>query len=319
MKFHLPVKITRALGKAGFAIKEASPKLLIFGGASLILAGGVVACAKTLNVESIIDEHLEEMSKIDEALEKGSTIQNEEYPEPTVYTEKIAGKDKFRLCCRTGGKILKNYILAALLIAAGFALIGKGTNTYDGRVAVATAAATAFEEKCRNMHDYIADKYGEEEAMKASTARKVKTETTTTDENGNEKKEVFETWEYGTPYGDYEILYDEFTTKHWDKSDYYNGEYIRTCLRTANDTLRRRGHLFLSEVYDMLGVDRTPASIVCGWIYDETKPIGEDQIQFIFRQPESREFNSIDNRPAHFIDFNCQGVIWNKISRYNAI
>ena len=317
MKFHLPVKLTQAAAKVANTAKVNSPKLLIFGGAGCLIAAGIYACKQTLNVEGIIDEHLEEKKNIEEALEQGVTIQNENYPEPTVYTEEIAKKDKFHLMCRTGGKLFKNYILVVILGAVGLGLIGKGVGIFDGRLATMTAVATAFEEKYRNSVDWVRDEYGEEAAQKAATAKKVKSTEETVDEDGNTQTVEKEEWVYGTEYGDYAVMYDKYNAqKNWDKSDYYNRQYLEGCERTANDRLTKRGHIMLSEIYDMLGVDRTPASLVCGWLYD--KDGGPNQVRFIYRDIPKNEFDLNDGDPAHWIDFNVQGVIWDKIPRYNA-
>lgn len=316
MKIKLPVKLTQTIGKAGFALKEASPKLLIFGGVGVLIAAGVVACKETLAVEGIIDEHLEELGKINEALENESKVVLKEGEEPVVYTKELATRDKAHLVARTGFKVVKNYLLAILLVGVGAGMIFGGTKILDGRFAAATATAAMFEEKYKNSVDWVRDEYGEEAAKRAATAKK-KTETVEeTDENGNVSTVEKETWEYGTPYGDYEILWDEYTAPmKWDKNDFYNRQYIENVEYTVNNRLRDKGHVFLSEVYDLLGIERTPASIVCGWLDNPNVPRDENQIRFIFREERNREFSAFDSRPAHWIDFNCDGVIWDKINR----
>ena len=79
----------------------------------------------------------------------------------------------------------------------------------------------------------------------------------------------------------------------------------------ANDTLKARGYLFLNEVYDMLGIPRTKAGQVVGWIYDEKHPIGDNFVDFGIvdvNNERSRAFMNGYERSI-ILDFNVDGNI----------
>lgn len=69
-----------------------------------------------------------------------------------------------------------------------------------------------------------------------------------------------------------EVMFDR-TSPNWVEGTEYNLLYLRAQERYANELLARRGHLFLNEVYDMLGFKRTPAGALSGWL-------GEDVVSF---------------------------------------
>lgn len=82
----------------------------------------------------------------------------------------------------------------------------------------------------------------------------------------------------------------------------FNSEYCLLLLkyneRYANDILRARGHLFLNEVYDMLGLPRTVVGQIVGWLYDEHKTVSfniysKDNLDFIngYRHEALLDFN----------------------------
>jgi hypothetical protein len=75
-----------------------------------------------------------------------------------------------------------------------------------------------------------------------------------------------------------------------------------------NDLLRARGHVFLHEVLDTLGIQRTPESAIVGWIFDSENPdhIGDNFIEFNIRDYQS-EYGYI------LLDFNVDGTIFDKI------
>jgi len=76
-----------------------------------------------------------------------------------------------------------------------------------------------------------------------------------------------------------------------------------------NDKLHARGHLFLNEVYDALGMDRSKAGNVVGWVV--RKEGGDNYVdfgQYNSDNPRARDF--VNGRvPAILLDFNVDGPI----------
>jgi hypothetical protein len=44
--------------------------------------------------------------------------------------------------------------------------------------------------------------------------------------------------------------------------------------------LKSKGSLFLNEVYDLLGIERTKTGAIVGWIYDKNNPVGDNEVDF---------------------------------------
>ena len=91
--------------------------------------------------------------------------------------------------------------------------------------------------------------------------------------------------------------------------------YLRRQQDWANEKLKQKGHLFLNEVYDMLGINRTRAGQVVGWIYDENNDKGDNFVDFgiyDINSERKRAFVNGDERSI-LLDFNVDGVIYDKI------
>lgn len=52
----------------------------------------------------------------------------------------------------------------------------------------------------------------------------------------------------------------------WNKCPGYNPTFIRSQQQWANIRLKQKGHLFLNEVYDILGFERTTEGQISGWL-----------------------------------------------------
>lgn len=84
------------------------------------------------------------------------------------------------------------------------------------------------------------------------------------------------------------------------KDGHFNICVLRYRESQANDLLKRRGYIYLNEVYDMLGLPRTKAGQVVGWIYNEKNPTGDNYVEF-----ELYPFKD----SSIIIDFNVDGEI----------
>ena len=112
-------------------------------------------------------------------------------------------------------------------------------------------------------------------------------------------------------YSVYARFFDE-SNSQFQQNPEYNLLFLKSQQSYMNDLLRSRGHVFLNEVYDALGIERSSAGQVVGWVLNDG---GDNYIDFgIYRfgSPEARAFvNGSEN--AILLDFNVDGIVYDKI------
>lgn len=101
----------------------------------------------------------------------------------------------------------------------------------------------------------------------------------------------------------------------WTKDPEYNMHFLKVQQNYCNVLLKSKGHLFLNEVYDILGIPRTKAGTVVGWVYNEKNPIGDNFVDFgIFDTNDERNSDFINGfKRTAILDFNVDGNILNYI------
>lgn len=113
-----------------------------------------------------------------------------------------------------------------------------------------------------------------------------------------------------SPYA--RIIAEESSTC-WDPNEDYTSQNLAAVQLWANRRLERKGHLFLNEVFDQLGLSRTREGAVVGW---RKNGEGDGYVSFgefdasIYRVP-SDDYTRVDSN--FIVDFNVDGVIWDKI------
>ena len=112
-------------------------------------------------------------------------------------------------------------------------------------------------------------------------------------------------------YSDYAKFFDE-ASPYWQKDPEYNFMFLKSQQQYATDLLRARGRLFLNEVYDMLGIEKTKAGQIVGWVYNPENPIGDNFVDFgIFDMSKERVRAFVNGyEPNILLDFNVDGNIW---------
>ena len=191
---------------------------------------------------------------------------------------------------------------------------------------VALAAAyTAVDKGFKKYRANVVDRFGEKVDKELRYNIKAKeVEKKVTDKNGKEKtiKEIQYDIE-GNPLeniSEYARFFDEATSTEHHKDAEYNLMFLRRQQDYANEVLKAKGHLFLNDVYEMLGIPKTKAGQVVGWIYDEKNPNGDNYVDFgIYRLSG---YEPSDERKRAFIngyernillDFNVDGPIYELI------
>jgi hypothetical protein len=291
------MKVKTLISKIGFKVKKYSPEILTGVGIAAIIGGTVLACKESMNVENILDEHFENLD---------SVKSDEDIPEENK--RKYVTKVYFS----TAKNFVKNYYPAFTLEVLGISSILAGHNILKKRNVALMAAYKTIETAFNEYRERVKEELGEEvdRHFRYGTYTE-KINVTSTDENGKEKK-TKENVEFLNPEGisEYARFFDE-SCREWTKSADYNLTWLKNQESHCTDLLRARGHLFLNEVYDLLGIPRTTAGAVVGWIDGN----GDNFVDFgVFDKYKVKNRDFVNGyEPVILLDFNVDGVIYDKI------
>ena len=308
MKTELFAKAGRFVSKAGLKIKKHSPEIFMVAGVVGTVASTVMACKATTKVDSILKETKEKIDIIHEGVEAGN-INGEEY------TQEDSKKDLTIVYTQTGVKLVKLYAPAVALGAVSIAGIVTGHHILKKRNIALAAAYTVVDKSFKNYRKNVVERFGQEIDKELRYDIKAKEmEEIVVDENGNQTIEKTIVNVPGLNASPYAKFFDEGCPA-WQKDANYNLMFIRNQQNYANDILRTRGHLFLNEVYDMLGIPRTPEGQIVGWIYDEKNPIGDNYVDFgVYDVTDERKRAFVNGLERNILlDFNVDGNVYNLI------
>lgn len=310
MKTELMTKASRLLGNASLQIRKHSPEILMVAGVVGTVASTVLACKATLKVNEILEEKKNTIDAIHTCLEN----------ETIEYAEEDSKKDLTILYAQTGIKLVKLYAPAVILGALSITSIVAGHKILKKRNLALAAAYAVVDKGFKDYRKRVVERFGEELDKELRYNLKAKEiEEVVKDKDGNEKveKKVVNVVDNENPLNgvsEYAKFFDEVST-NWSKDPEYNLMFLRRQQDWANEKLKATGYLFLNEVYDMLGIPRTQAGQVVGWIYDKKNPNGDNYVDFGIYDVHSEAKRGFVNgvERSILLDFNVDGVIYDKI------
>lgn len=299
--------LTRKFYRVGFKFKKHSPEILVGAGVVGVVASAVMACKATTKLDDVLAETKDTVDKIHDVTEHPEKI-----PEGKEYTVEDSKKDLTIVYTQAGVKLVKLYGPAVVLGTVSIAAIIGGHHILRKRNIALAAAYTAVDKGFKEYRGRVLERFGEEVDRELRYNIKAKEiEKTVTDTNGKETV-VKETVDVADPNltSDYARFFDDGCTG-WTKDPEFNLMFLKDQQRYANDLFKSKGHLFLNEVYDMLGIPRTQAGQVVGWIYDEKNPIGDNFIDFgIYDIADERKRSFVNGyERTILLDFNVDGNI----------
>ena len=302
-------KLTRTLNRVGLKLKKHSPEILVVTGVVGTVASAVMACKATTKIDEVLAETKDNIDKTKDYVEKKGFSEK--------YTEEDYKKDLTIFYAKGGLELVKLYAPSVALGALSITAILSGHNVLRKRNVALAAAYATVEKGFKEYRGRVVERFGEELDRELKYNIKAKeVEETTVDEKTGEEKVTKKTVNVADPnnYSSYARFFDDGCTG-WTKDPEYNLMFLKNQQRYANDLLKSRGHLFLNEVYDMLGIPRTKAGQVVGWIYDEEYPNGDNFVDFgiydLYNE-KARDFVNGYERTI-LLDFNVDGDIMNLI------
>ena len=327
-KFEITKSMTRAFGKAGLTCKKYAPEALIIAGVVGVVTSAIMACKATTKVNDILEEakdnthnlHLvataaglkeatdefsnEDIRKIDILSEK-EDVKN--------YTSNDLKKDTTIIYAQTAVKFIKLYGPAFVLGALSITSILASNNILRKRNVALAAAYATVDKGFKEYRNRVVERFGKDMDRELKYNIKAKEiEETTKDAKGKEKtvKKSIEVADVNE-YSDYARFFDELCTG-WKRDAEYNLMFLKHQQNYANEKLQKQGYLFLNDVYDMLGIPKTKAGQIVGWIYDEAHPdIYDNFVDFgIYDLYNEKARDFVNGREKSILlDFNVDGNI----------
>ena len=305
-KNNFMTSVSRSLHKTGLQLKKHSPEILIVAGVIGTVTSAVMACKATLKVNDVLDKAKNDINTIHDVaadVEAGIRPADE-------YTPEDQKKDLTIVYTKTAFELVKLYapsVIVGVLSIAG--IVSSHRILRKRNVALAAAYAT-IDQSFKDYRGRVIERFGKELDRELKYNIKSKEiEERVVDEDGNEQI-IKKTVEVGEP-SDYARFFDE-TCTGWEKNAEFNLTFLKLQQSYANEKLKSQGHLFLNEVYDMLGMQRSKAGNVVGWIYDPNSPDSDSYVDFgiydLYNEDKRAFVNGYER--SILLDFNVDGDIW---------
>lgn len=291
-----------AVHHAGFEAKKHSPEIFIVVGVVGVVVGTVMACKATMKVSEVVEESKNEIEE----------IRNDDSVDERETNRQLA-----IAYVRTGLRFVRLYGPSVVVGAASLTAIVTSHNIMQKRNLALSAAYASVYKGFSEYRGRVVDRFGDEVDRELRyNIRKEKVTETVTDENGKTKKVKKEIEVCDGVPSVYSRYFDS-RSAYFVENPQYNQMFLKAQQSYANQLLQSRGHLFLNEVYDMLGFDRCAEGQVLGWIYDKHNPDKQGHVDFgIFNlnTEENREFAN-GYSPIVLLDFNPMGDIMNDFTK----
>ena len=296
--------VTRAFYKAKFQLEKHSPEILVTAGIIGTVASTILACKATTKAGALVENTKKEIEAVNSVANDPTFVE--------VYSDKDHKRDLAIVYAKSGLEFAKLYGPSVLLGAASIGMILTSHKILNTRnVAIAAAYATV-DKSFKEYRGRVIDRFGKELDRELKYNVKADTiEEKVVDEKGKEKTversiQVVDP----TTTSDYARFYDDGCTG-WSKDPEANLMFLKAQQSFANKKLQVQGYLFLNDVYEMLGIPKSKAGQVVGWVYDERDLDRDNFVDFgiyDLYNAQKRDFVNGKERTI-LLDFNVDGVI----------
>ena len=221
------------------------------------------------------------------------------------YTKNAQAKEMGDLFIKGGAQVLKIYAPAIIVFSASTACILSAHGMMRRQQTALVAAYATLDAGFRAYRKRVEDELGKEKELDFYRGvRRVES----SDESGEVC--VINEQDDSVPSA-YTAWFDE-TSPRWVKTSEYNKVFLQSEQQYANDQLRAHGYVFLNDILSSLGLKKTQAGQVVGWVLDGDGDGYVDFGIFDIGNPCARAFiNGEEN--VVLLDFNVDGVILHKI------
>ena len=290
----------KRMGRSLLVLQKHTPTILTATGIVGVVATTVLASKATLKLEPIIDE-------MDESLAVAKNVRVEA---PENYSERDYTKDLTRAYTTAVVKVGKLYAPAISLGVLSISCLISSHGIMQKRNVALAAAYKTVEEGFSAYRQRVIEKFGEEkdQEIRIQSMKTLEVEEKDPKTGKTTTTKVFDP----NRVSDYARFFDE-SNPNWRRADdQLNFFFVKQAQTYMNNLLQARGHVFLNEAYDALGIPRTQAGAVVGWVISKD---GDNFVDFGIYDSASEKARQFVNGQERslLLDFNVDGVIYDKI------
>ncbi len=302
--------LRKSFKKAQLTVRKHSPEILMVAGVIGTVAGAVMACKETLELEDVLDECKQEKMELEE-----------QYAMCEEYSEDALKKDKVKLTIKQAAKIVKLYAPSVIMEATSIGVIFASNDIMRKRNASMAAAYATLNSMYKRYRQNVIESYGEEvdKDMRFGVKHEKVTEI---DEDGNKVKidaRIVDLDNTALAISDYSRFFQE-GCRGFDNSGRYNFLYLKGVQTMFNNKLIADGYVMLNDVYRELGFDTIPEGWSIGWVYDEANPIGDNYIDFGLYEARNKNQRAVNGwEPVILMDFNVDGNLYEDPKLYSLL
>lgn len=310
--------VTKAAGGSSLFLKVHAPEILVGSGVAGFALTIVGACKATNKARDILDTKDECINENDECLASGALTEAEHDA-----NLQLIQRNTRRELIKTYTPVATGALVSVILVLSGYRMI-------NGRLVKTAAAYKILEDGFGRYRENVRDEFGEEtdwrmlntvrpERLEAANAEREANREIEADKKRKKKNHEKRRTSHEEIYSQIFDQYSDRWRRSWTPDQVFG--YLRQKQREANDMLRIRKHIFLNEVYDLLGLDRTETGAVVGWILTKNNPdtfvdFGLDGMpEGKLREILASERNEDIQIKLHF---NPDGLIYNMIDKMRA-
>ena len=303
--------LRKSFKKAQLTVRKHSPEILMVAGVIGTVAGAVMACKETLELEDVLDECKQEKMELEE-----------QYAMCEQYSEDALKKDQVKLTIKQVAKIVKLYAPSVIMEATSIGVIFASNDIMRKRNASMAAAYATLNSMYKRYRQNVIESYGEEvdKDMRFGVKHEKVTEI---DEDGNKVKidaRIVDLDNTALAISDYSRFFQSGCRGFDENSGRYNILYLKGIQAMFNNKLIADGYVMLNDVYRELGFDTIPEGWSIGWVYDEENPIGDNYIDFGLYEARNKNQRAVNDwEPVILMDFNVDGNLYEDPKLYSIL
>lgn len=301
-------KIARHAYDTGVMLVKNSPAIALGAGIVGVVGTVVLTSRATLKVAPKMEAHKEELLELKKSAAKN--IAKEIESEGEVPNNSEYRKGSYVLWSRFVRECTRAY---AVPLALGVCSIGLLASGYKMQANTITGLTMAYE-GLKVTFDKYREAVIEDQGVEADTKYIVEAHNAATEElqartGDSEVYHVDSRFVFGT----------ESSSDFNGRASMWNVNFLNDVEAAMNRKLDAQGIVFLNEVLAALGMDRTPAGQQLGWVKDpdDSNHVGIDfgwrKLSDEITMHNLRNADSSDSAPEILLDFNYDGVVWDKL------